>query len=101
VSALTDRITEVQAAHQRAPDHHGTFGNCAACNCGWLGAGYATHVAERIEAELPQLSEVQKLLGVWTEGSVTDQEAYWRLRQILRPSETSADRINDAKRKRL
>lgn len=53
MSALTERITEVQMTHSRRIDpNHPGYGNC---RCGFpvdLPQDHAVHVAERIEAEL-------------------------------------------------
>lgn len=51
----------------------------------------------RVDELTAELDEVRKALHVWTEGLITDREAYWRIREILRPKESNDDRITQPK----
>jgi hypothetical protein len=76
---MSDLISQI-AAVLRLHGDHDTRANAA-------------YLAQRVAEAVPELAEVQKLLAVWTEGLVTDKEAYWRLREIMRPKESNDDRI--------
>ncbi len=51
MSDIQQRIADILRQHQKG-FFGDQYGNCAACTCGWKGAGWTDHVAEMVVKDL-------------------------------------------------